>query len=78
VLYDPLKPFPHIQSHTVRINVRYVSRRITLYFTSYTFVTELQMRGCTKSGKVAKAPKKTVEHKTSDRPVSGVELGLFE
>lgn len=43
VLYDPLKPFSHIQSHTVRINVRSVSRRIISYFTTYTYVTELPM-----------------------------------
>ena len=43
VLYDPLKPFSHIQSHTVRINVRSVSRRIISHFTSYTFVTQLPM-----------------------------------
>lgn len=41
----------HIQSHTVRINVRSVSRRIISHFTSHTFVTELPMGVGPKIGK---------------------------
>lgn len=76
-----IRPAETIPTHSIA----YCSYQCTLCIkTNYIILHFLHVRhratngGCTKIGKVAKAPKKTVEHKTSDRPVSGVELGLFE